>query len=106
VVSTLDTVISKHQADLRRVLDDLHLTVESLSGPNLANLNIDLAWLGPAADQLTKTRGNGRWLEGGVTGLGPLQPNLFGPQPNYSPPNYPYPGVPIGIGDTDGEVGN
>lgn len=94
VVATLDRVIARHQTEINTILNDLHLTVQALSGKNLPSLNTTLAWLGPTFNQLSLTRGNGRWLEGGLTGIGPLQPNLFGPEPSYEPPNYPYPGVP------------
>jgi phospholipid/cholesterol/gamma-HCH transport system substrate-binding protein len=95
VVSTLDQVISRHQTEINTILDDLHLTLTNLTtGKTLASMNTTLAWLGPTFGELSLTRGNGRWLEGGLAGLGPLQPSLFGPEPNYEPPNYPYPGVP------------
>jgi phospholipid/cholesterol/gamma-HCH transport system substrate-binding protein len=105
VVSTLDRVIAQHQADLDSVLKNLHSAVGVLSGPNLAGLNVDMAWLGPTFVQLSETRGNGRWLEGGLSGLGPLQPNLFGPEPSFQPPNYPYPGVPTAPPSSGGSKG-
>ncbi|MFA1546263.1 MCE family protein [Actinomadura chokoriensis] len=94
-VGTLDQVISKHGADLRKLLDDMHDVLRNLGdGGSLKNLNIALAWLGPAALQLSQTtNSNGRWLEGSIAGIGPLQPSLLGPQPSYLPPNYPHPDV-------------
>ncbi|MEO5875347.1 MAG: MCE family protein [Streptosporangiaceae bacterium] len=95
VVNTLNQVITKHEGELKTVLSDLHVVTEALSGTNLPSLNIAMAWLGPAFQQLSQSTGNGRWLEGGLASLGPVGPQLFGPQPSYLPPNYPYPGVPI-----------
>jgi len=94
VISTLDQVIGKHQQEINTILSDLHLTTQMLTGDNLVKLNQTLAWLGPSFDQLSLARGNGRWMEGGLAGLGPIQPSLFGPEPSFQPPNYPYPGVP------------
>ncbi len=94
VVSTLDQVIGRHQQEINTILSDLHLTAETLTGDNLVKLNQTMAWLGPSFDQLSLARGNGRWMEGGLAGLGPIQPSLFGPEPSFQPPNYPYPGVP------------
>lgn len=94
-VGTLDQVIANHRTDLRKVLGDMHNVVRSVSdGQSLKNLNIALAWLGPGATQLKQTSNtNGRWLEGSIAGIGPLQPSLLGPQPSYLPPNYPHPDV-------------
>jgi len=94
-VGTLDQVISRHRTDLRKMLDDMHHVLRNLGdGTTLENLNIALAWLGPAALQLSQTtNSNGRWLEGSIAGIGPLQPSLLGPQPSYLPPNYPHPDV-------------
>ncbi|TDC70736.1 MCE family protein [Actinomadura sp. GC306] len=94
-VGTLDEVISKHRADLRRMLDDMDHVLRNLGdGRTLKNLNIALAWIGPAAMQLSQTtNSSGRWLEGSIAGVGPLQPSLLGPQPSYLPPNYPHPDV-------------
>lgn len=102
VVTTLDQLIARHQSEINTILNDLHLTVQNLSGKNLPSLNTALAWIGPTFDQLSLSRGNGRWMEGGLTGLGPIQPNLFGPEPSYQPPNYPYPGVPTTAPTTKG----
>jgi hypothetical protein len=33
-------------------------------------------------------------MEGGLAQLGPIGPQLLGPEPSFEPPNYPYPGVP------------
>jgi phospholipid/cholesterol/gamma-HCH transport system substrate-binding protein len=94
VVSTLDQVITQHQNELNSVLNNLHVVAETLTGTNLPKLNTSMAWLGPTFQQLGQDQGNGRWMEGGLIGLGPIGPQLLGPVPNFQPPNYPYPGVP------------
>ncbi|HEY7484204.1 MAG TPA: MlaD family protein [Streptosporangiaceae bacterium] len=75
-VRTLTTVISRNQRELNTLLDDLHLLTTRLQ-PNMDALNTDFALLGPTFSQLANIRGNGPWLEGMITGVGPLQP--FGP---------------------------
>jgi phospholipid/cholesterol/gamma-HCH transport system substrate-binding protein len=72
-VQTLSTVIARHQRDLNTLLDNLHLVTTRLA-PNMEALNTDFALLGPTFAQLANVRGNGPWLEGLLTGLGPLQP--------------------------------
>jgi phospholipid/cholesterol/gamma-HCH transport system substrate-binding protein len=94
VVGTLNQVITQHQAELNTVLSDLHIVTQALTGKNLPALNISMAWLGPTFTQLSQDKGNGRWMEGGLAGLGPIGPQLLGPEPSFLPPNYPYPGVP------------
>ena len=90
VVKTLDNVLAKHQKQLNTVLDDFHLTVQTLTGENLPALNVALTWFGPAFFQLSLTGSHeGRWLEGGFVGFGPIQPGVVGPQPNFHPPNWP-----------------
>ncbi|MCW2888413.1 MAG: virulence factor Mce family protein [Streptosporangiaceae bacterium] len=94
VVNTLNQVITQHQTELNTVLSDLHILTQALTGKNLPALNISMAWLGPTFTQLSQDTGNGRWMEGGLAGLGPIGPQLLGPEPSFLPPNYPYPGVP------------
>ncbi|GAA2598473.1 MlaD family protein [Actinomadura fulvescens] len=72
-VRTLSNVISKHQTDLDRLLDNLHLLTTRLA-PNLDALNTDFSLLGPTFIQVANLKGNGRWVEGLLTGLGPIQP--------------------------------
>lgn len=97
-VTTLNEVISRHQRDLDSILNNLHQVSGLLTGANLPKLNISMAWLGPNFQELSDDRSEtGRWLEGGFGGVGPLGASLFGPQPSFVPPNYPYPGVPTGF---------
>jgi phospholipid/cholesterol/gamma-HCH transport system substrate-binding protein len=37
-------------------------------------LNTDFSLLGPTFQQVANLKGNGPWIEGVLTGLGPLQP--------------------------------
>jgi phospholipid/cholesterol/gamma-HCH transport system substrate-binding protein len=76
-VRTLTDVIARHQRDLNALLNDLHLVTTRIA-PNMEALNADFALLGPTFLQLANVRGNGPWIEGVLTGLGPLQPP--GPQ--------------------------
>ncbi|MDX6741478.1 MlaD family protein [Actinocorallia sp. A-T 12471] len=95
VVKNLSELLDTRQAQLQKVLDGLHLTTEALTGDNLASLNVTFAWFGPAFFGLGLAGNHdGRWTEGGFVGFGPLQPGLFGPQPNFNPPNFPL--VPTG----------
>jgi phospholipid/cholesterol/gamma-HCH transport system substrate-binding protein len=97
-VNTLNQVISKHESDLDSILNNLHQVSGLLTGNNLPKLNIAMAWLGPNFQELSGDRSEtGRWLEGGLGGIGPVGASLFGPQPSFVPPNYPYPGVPTGF---------
>lgn len=90
VVRTLDDVLTKHQTQLNTVLNNFHLAAQTLTGENLPSLNVTLAWFGPAFFGLSQSGSHeGRWIEGGFVGFGPLQPGVFGPQPNFNPPNYP-----------------
>ncbi|TDB96052.1 MlaD family protein [Actinomadura sp. 7K534] len=72
-VQTLSNVISQNQKKLDRLLDNLHLLTTRLA-PNMDALNTNFSLLGPTFAQVAKVRGNGRWVEGLITGLGPLQP--------------------------------
>lgn len=72
-VRTLTDVISRHRRELDTLLTDLHLLTTRLA-PNMEAFNTDFALLGPTFLQLASIRGNGPWLEGLLTGLGPLQP--------------------------------
>ncbi|KAB2346105.1 MCE family protein [Actinomadura rudentiformis] len=72
-VRTLSNVISKHQTDLNRLLDNLHLLTTRMA-PNMDALNTDFSLLGPTFIQVANLKGNGRWIEGLLTGLGPIQP--------------------------------
>ncbi|MGI8329374.1 MlaD family protein [Actinomadura scrupuli] len=95
VVKSLDDVLAKHQKQLNTVLNDFHLAAQTLTGDNLPSLNVALAWFGPAFYALsTSGSREGRWIEGGFVGFGPIQPGVVGPQPNFNPPNYPM--VPTG----------
>ncbi|MCW2914476.1 MAG: hypothetical protein JWN52_2544 [Actinomycetia bacterium] len=95
VIRTLDQVVSQHQGQLDTILADLHLASKTLAGGNLPSLNVALAWFGPTFHGLSEIHGPGRFLDGGFVGLGPVQPSLVGPQPNFNPPNYPM--VPTGV---------
>lgn len=95
VVKSLDEVLTKHRKQLETVLDDFHLTMETMTGENLPSLNTAFAWFGPAFYGMsTSGSREGRWMEGGFVGFGPVQPGVVGPQPNFNPPNYPL--VPTG----------
>lgn len=72
-VRTLTDVITAHRRELDTLLSDLHLLTTRLA-PNMQALNTDFALLGPTFAQLANIRGNGPWMEGLLTGLGPLQP--------------------------------
>jgi phospholipid/cholesterol/gamma-HCH transport system substrate-binding protein len=95
VVKTLDDTLAKHQKQLNTVLNNFHLATRTLTGENLPSLNVAFAWFGPAFYGLsTSGSREGRWMEGGFVGFGPIQPGVVGPQPNFNPPNYPM--VPTG----------
>ncbi|MFV2180011.1 MCE family protein, partial [Actinomadura sp. LOL_011] len=90
VVKSLDEVLTEHRKQLETVLDDFHLTMETTTGENLPAMNTALAWFGPAFFGMsTSGSREGRWMEGGFVGFGPVQPGVVGPQPNFNPPNYP-----------------
>ncbi|TDD76708.1 MCE family protein [Actinomadura darangshiensis] len=72
-VRTLSNVISKNQKQLDSLLDNLHLLTTRLA-PNMDALNTDFSLLGPTFQQVANLKGNGQWIEGVLTGLGPLQP--------------------------------
>ncbi|MEU8343452.1 phospholipid/cholesterol/gamma-HCH transport system substrate-binding protein [Actinomadura meyerae] len=72
-VQTLSNVISKNQKQLDALLDNLHLLTTRLA-PNMDALNTDFSLLGPTFQQVANLKGNGPWIEGVLTGLGPLQP--------------------------------
>ncbi|GAA1776797.1 MlaD family protein [Actinomadura chokoriensis] len=72
-VQTLSNVISKNQKQLDTLLDNLHLLTTRLA-PNMDALNTDFSLLGPTFQQVANLKGNGNWIEGVLTGLGPLQP--------------------------------
>ncbi|CNE84138.1 Putative MCE family protein [Mycobacterium tuberculosis] len=72
-VRTLSNVISKNQKQLDTLLDSLHLLTTRLA-PNMDALNTDFSLLGPTFQQVANLKGNGNWVEGVLTGLGPLQP--------------------------------
>jgi phospholipid/cholesterol/gamma-HCH transport system substrate-binding protein len=72
-VRTLSNVISKNQKQLDTLLDNLHLLTTRLA-PNMDALNTDFSLLGPTFQQVANLKGNGPWIEGVLTGLGPLQP--------------------------------
>ncbi|NED59257.1 MCE family protein, partial [Micromonospora aurantiaca] len=50
-----------------------HLLTTRLA-PNMDALNTDFSLLGPTFQQVANLKGNGNWIEGVLTGLGPLQP--------------------------------
>lgn len=72
-VRTLSNVISRNRKQLDTLLDNLHLLTTRLA-PNMDALNTDFSLLGPTFQQVANLRGNGPWIEGVLTGLGPLQP--------------------------------
>ncbi|WP_019629519.1 MlaD family protein [Actinomadura atramentaria] len=72
-VRTLSNVISRNQKQLDQLLDNLHLLTTRLA-PNMDALNTDFSLLGPTFQQIANLKGNGAWIEGLLTGLGPLQP--------------------------------
>ncbi|TYK52918.1 MlaD family protein [Actinomadura decatromicini] len=72
-VRTLSNVISRNQKEIDSLLDNLHLLTTRLA-PNMDALNADFSLLGPTFQQVANLKGNGQWIEGVLTGLGPLQP--------------------------------
>ncbi|MEV3922559.1 MCE family protein [Actinomadura coerulea] len=72
-VRTLSNVISRNQKELDTLLDNLHLLTTRLA-PNMDALNTDFSLLGPTFQQVANLKGNGQYIEGLLTGLGPLQP--------------------------------
>ncbi|WP_067452775.1 MCE family protein [Actinomadura macra] len=82
-VRTLSNVISRNQRQLDALLDNLHLLTTRLA-PNMDALNTDFSLLGPTFQQVANLKGNGPWIEGLLTGLGPLQPP--GPISTRRPP--------------------
>jgi phospholipid/cholesterol/gamma-HCH transport system substrate-binding protein len=74
VVSTLTATIAQHERQIDQILADLHLLTTRLA-PNMDSLNTGLGLFGPTIAQTAGVRGqDGRWIEGLLTGLGPLQP--------------------------------
>jgi phospholipid/cholesterol/gamma-HCH transport system substrate-binding protein len=73
-VRTLSNVISNNQRELDTLLDNLHLLTTRLA-PNMDAINTDFSLLGPTFVQVANLKGNGPWVEGLLTGLGPLQPS-------------------------------
>jgi len=82
-VRTLSDVIERNQREINALLDDLHLLTTRLA-PNMDALNTDFALIGPTLLQVAGVKGNGDWIEGVLTGLGPLQPP--GPVSTRRPP--------------------
>lgn len=72
-VRTLSNVISRNQRELDVLLNNLHLLTTRLA-PNMDAINTDFSLLGPTFTQIANLRGNGPWIEGLLTGLGPIQP--------------------------------
>ncbi|MFC4911562.1 MCE family protein [Actinomadura gamaensis] len=73
-VRTLSNTISRNQRQLDTLLDNLHLLTTRLA-PNMDVLNTDFSLLGPTFAGVANVQGNGKWIEGVLTGLGPLQPD-------------------------------
>ena len=76
LVRTLTATIDQHQKDLDNLLSSLHLLTTKLS-VNMDALNTDLSLLGPTFTLVGGVKSpnkNDHWLEGLLTGLGPLQP--------------------------------
>ncbi|WP_141581981.1 MCE family protein [Actinomadura sp. WMMA1423] len=82
-VRTLSNVISRNQKQLDGLLANLHLLTTRLA-PNMDALNTDFSLLGPTFQQVANLKGNGQYIEGVLTGLGPLQPP--GPISSRRPP--------------------
>ncbi|POM25040.1 mce related protein [Actinomadura rubteroloni] len=72
-VRTLSNVIDRNRRQIDQLLDNLHLLTTRLA-PNMDALNTDFSLLGPTFQQIANLKGNGAWIEGLLTGLGPLQP--------------------------------
>jgi len=76
LVRTLTTTIDQHQRELDDLLSSLHLLTTRLS-VNMDALNTDLALLGPTFTLVGGVKSpnpHDHWVEGLLTGLGPLQP--------------------------------
>jgi phospholipid/cholesterol/gamma-HCH transport system substrate-binding protein len=82
-VRTLSNVIDDNQRELDGLLDNLHLLTTRLQ-PNMDAINTDFSLLGPTFTQVANLKGNGPWIEGLLTGLGPIQPP--GPISTRRPP--------------------
>ncbi|MFI0351948.1 MlaD family protein [Actinomadura sp. 9N407] len=82
-VRTLSNVISRNQKEIDTLMDNLHLLTTRLA-PNLDAMNTDFSLLGPTFTQVANLKGNGNYIEGLLTGLGPLQPP--GPISTRRPP--------------------
>ncbi|MFB4319763.1 MlaD family protein [Actinomadura sp. 21ATH] len=82
-VRTLSNVISRNQKEIDTLMDNLHLLTTRLA-PNLDAINTDFSLLGPTFMQVANLKGNGPYIEGLLTGLGPLQPP--GPISTRRPP--------------------
>lgn len=82
-VRTLSNVIDNHQRELNTLLDNLHLLTTRIA-PNMDALNTGFSLLGPTFTQVANVKGNGNWVEGLLTGLGPIQPP--GPISTRKPP--------------------
>jgi phospholipid/cholesterol/gamma-HCH transport system substrate-binding protein len=74
VVASLTATITQHEKQIDQILANLHLLTTRLA-PNMESLNTGLAVFGPTIATTASTYGQGgRWVEGLLTGLGPLQP--------------------------------
>ncbi|WP_018658266.1 MlaD family protein [Actinomadura flavalba] len=82
-VRTLSNTISRNQKQIDTLLENLHLLTTRLA-PNMDALNTNFSLLGPTFQQIATLKGNGPWIEGLLTGLGPLQPP--GPISTRRPP--------------------
>lgn len=81
-VRTLTRTVTEHQRELDRLMANLHVLTTRIA-PNMEALNTDFSLMGPTFRQVANIRGNGPWIEGLLTGLGPLQPS--GPQSTRRP---------------------
>ncbi|TNY38376.1 MCE family protein [Thermomonospora catenispora] len=70
---TMARVLEEHREELDTLLRNLHLLTRRIA-PNIDALNADFALLGPTFAQVANLKGNGDWVEGVLTGLGPIQP--------------------------------
>lgn len=70
---SLARVLEGHHKELDTLLRNLHLLAGRIA-PNIDALNADFALLGPTFAQVANLKGDGNWIEGLLTGLGPIQP--------------------------------
>ncbi|MEU4832059.1 MlaD family protein [Streptosporangium sp. NPDC023615] len=78
LVDGITTLVTRHERDLIRVVDDVTAVAGRLGSTSGRNLNSVLAWVGPTFSGLARAGGQGPWVEAIATGLGPINPEVLG----------------------------